>query len=269
MLAEHTNKEKMPCKPLSRYHLKGYAIIIIRVTAALLTMTGKTRKRQSTSRNSMCWQKHSLSIIAVHISPNPICTPMFIHEHHLGQQHTWDIPALLFNKTGWKTFCCHPCPATMSSSEGSCLSTLLLASSSQAGQTRVGSWCSSGSCFAKRHSRALYRLKGNSGSVTRSLHISWDTVGISSALALNVSLQGPQAGVPQQPQGKPDLVSVAFPSSIRARRCSSTTWAASHELPFGSRWSNLPALKCVSWTHQQKGSCRFGKSSFKQQKLKT
>lgn len=94
MLAEHTNKEKMPCKPPSRYHLKGFAIIIIRVTAALLIMRGKTRKRQSTSRTSMCWQKHSLSIIAVHISPKPICTPMFIHEHHLGQQRTQHTPAL-------------------------------------------------------------------------------------------------------------------------------------------------------------------------------
>lgn len=31
-----------------------------------------------------------------------------------------------------------------------------------------------GSCFAKSHSRALYQLKGNSGSVTRSIPISWE-----------------------------------------------------------------------------------------------
>lgn len=44
MLAEHTNKEKVLCKPQSRYHLKGYVITIIRITAALFIISGKTRK---------------------------------------------------------------------------------------------------------------------------------------------------------------------------------------------------------------------------------
>jgi len=68
MFAEHTNKKKMPCKPQSRYHLKGYAIIIIRVITALLTTREKSR--WTTGRNSTCWQKRSLPIISVRISPS-------------------------------------------------------------------------------------------------------------------------------------------------------------------------------------------------------
>lgn len=83
-----------------------------------------------------------------------------------------------------------------------------------------------------------------------------------------ISLQGPQAGVPQQPQGKPDLAPVAFLSVIRVHKRSSTTWAASNEFPFGSSLSDLPALRCRSWLHQQKGSCRFGKFPSNQQRLK-
>lgn len=159
MLAEHTNKEKMPCKPQSRYHLKGYVIIVIGVTAALLTVGGKTRKGQSTHRNSMLAEALTVYHHCSHLSQ------AYLHPH----VYTW--PAVYptctssvcySRKQGEKHSCCHLCPATGSCLEGSCPSTL--PGLQQAGSEMVPG-ISTGVGFAKRHSRALYQFKGNTGSV--------------------------------------------------------------------------------------------------------
>lgn len=130
-------------------------------------------------------------------------------------------------------------------------------------------------CFAECRSRASNRLQGDSGSVTRSLPISWDVCRDFSVPVLNLSPQEPQAGVPQQPQDKLDRVPVAFPSIIKIHKHSSTTRTVSNKLLFGSSLNNLWALRHRSWLHRQKGSqnrirsCRFGKCPSAQQRLNT
>lgn len=104
--------------------LKGICNHYNQNNCSIIHYKWKNKEGQSTSRNSMCWQNHLLSIIAVHNSPKTLSTP------RLYMCSTWAnrVPnmhqlCVLFKKYS----CCHLWPATVSCLEGSQPSSLQLA----------------------------------------------------------------------------------------------------------------------------------------------
>lgn len=85
----------MPCKPQSGYHLKGFAIIIIKViTALLITIGKKNRNHQQELHVCICFIAPgltSLPLWCLCAPPHVIC--FYIWVHPVGQQCTQHLSA--------------------------------------------------------------------------------------------------------------------------------------------------------------------------------
>lgn len=100
-----------------------------------------------------------------------------------------------------------------------------------------------GLCFAKSHSRASCRLKGNSGWVTRSLPISWDDCRrFQCSCPEPLSAGTPGRGCPAA-SGQTWPGSCCLPQRRRGSRAQHCSLSRLQRLPFGSSASDLWAQR--------------------------
>lgn len=209
MFVEHRNKEKMSCKPPSGHHLKGYTIIVIRVLMGLLIKKKIDKQPVGTphvDKSICCLSSEFTSLPLQYLCPLPC---IYVSTTWVGNAPNMYRPEGIVQLPGWTTSLLPPLPW-----HRELLGELLPVQPSrgQVVQCDGPRYNNIGLCFVKSHFRALYRPKGNLGSDTRSVPISWDDCRhFQCSCSELLSAGTPGRGSPAASH-KPDLVLLPSPA---------------------------------------------------------